>query len=131
MKFASRKWKNLGGGGGRNRVKFRFEVSVPEILGFFMFFGGYGGQNFIFLRIWTAKLPNLYMQDPLNHKNSKITTKYYDHSWKMSKISKSSILDLKSAIAPTMIIWLIYKCHIRNPEVKEHLFWNFEPILRI
>ena len=123
--------KIWGGGGGRNRVKFRFEVSVPEILGFFMFLGDYGCKNFIFLLIWTAKLLNLYVQDPLNHKNSKITTKYYDNSWKMSKISKLSILDLQNAIAPTMSSRLIYKYNIRSSEVKNYVFWHFEQILKI
>ena len=99
--------------------------------GFFYDFLGFRAQNFIFLQAWTAKWLNLYLQEPIYHKTRKITTKFYDNSWKMSKISKSPILNFQSAIAPTMVIFLIYKYDIRNSEVKDYLFWNFEEILTI
>ena len=59
--------KKIGGGGGRNRVKFRFEVSVPKILGFFMFLGGYGGQNVKFFAIYRTKLLILMLRIQIYH----------------------------------------------------------------
>ena len=38
MKFAIKIWKNLGGGGGRKCVKFRFEVLLSKKMGFFAIF---------------------------------------------------------------------------------------------
>ena len=72
-----RKKKKKWGGWGSEQGQISLWSFGTWNFGFFLFFGGYGGQNFIFLPIWTAKSLNLYGHDPLDHKNPKITTKYY------------------------------------------------------
>ena len=98
--------------------------------GVFYDFWGLRAHNFIFLQAWTAKWLNLYLQEPIYHKTRKITTKFYDNSWKMSKISKSPILNFQSAIAPTMVILLIYKYEFWGQELTFfqiwHTFWRYK-----
>ena len=111
-KKSFQKMKKNRGGWGSEQGQISLWSFGTWNFGFFHDFWGFGAQKFIFLRIFPAKFLNLYVRDPLHLQTLKITTKYYDNSWKMSKISKSAILDLKSAIAPTMIIrCTAVRCH--------------------